>query len=553
MTDPLLAPLLEAFHETLQDCRLLYRNCAEDCARYHPQAVQGPVADFINRMLDLHGALLVKVFVSMVKADLRWSHAEQALTEELIEHLWAQELTPDKLRPAMDHLVDQEPKIPWWSVLRPFAELPVFKDRHGELETIVVRLANIVAKADGEFHDQEMNELRAIQNEMDTHLKRIPLADAEPDSKIAHGKQAILPLPAGQLKGSKQAVQIAGKAHDKAHVQQKSKEELLEEALADLNKLIGLSPVKEEVRTLANFLKIQQERQRVGLPVTKISLHMVFLGNPGTGKTTVARIFGRILAAMGILAKGHQIETDRSGLVAEYAGQTGPKVHKRVDEALDGVLFIDEAYSLVAEEGDDPYGNEAIQALLKRMEDDRDRLVVVLAGYPEPMDRLLHSNPGLSSRFSRSLNFPDYSASELGRIFQTMCDKNHYVLPSPTRVRLLLGFQSLLDRRDEHFGNGRLARNIFEHAIRRLANRIAAVSPLTKEILTTLEPQDVEMEGVREDAYAAMNGKEPRQFRTPCPNCQKVSRLPETHLGMTVRCNGCGHRFVVDWADPMQT
>src|SRR5438128_1209346 len=165
---------------------------------------------------------------------------------------------------------------------------------------------------------------------------------------------------------------------------------------------------------------------------------MVFTGNPGTGKTSVARIIGRIFGAMGILAKGHLIETDRSGLVASYAGQTGPKTNKKIDEALDGVLFIDEAYSLVADSSEDAYGREAVQALLKRMEDDRQRLVIILAGYPEPMDALLRSNPGLSSRFSTNLAFDDYRPSELGRIFQSLCDKNRYQVPGATQAKLLV-------------------------------------------------------------------------------------------------------------------
>src|SRR5262249_31610405 len=148
--------------------------------------------------------------------------------------------------------------------------------------------------------------------------------------------------------------------------------------------------------------KMQQERKKFDLPHTAISLHSVFSGNPGTGKTSVARLLGHIFGAMGLLAKGHLVETDRSGLVAEYAGQTAVKTNKKIDEALDGVLFIDEAYSLVSDKkGDDAYGAEAVQTLLKRMEDDRDRLVVILAGYPKPITRLLRSNPGLSSRFSR--------------------------------------------------------------------------------------------------------------------------------------------------------
>ena len=197
---------------------------------------------------------------------------------------------------------------------------------------------------------------------------------------------------------------------------------------------------------------------------------------------------------MQILEKGHTVETDRSGLVAEYAGQTGPRVNKRVNEAADGVLFIDEAYSLIAARGDDPFGEEAVQVLLKRMEDDRERLVVVLAGYPRPMRRMLRSNPGLSSRFQRTFDFPDYTADELVQIFECMCKKNRYVLAQSARERLRAGFQSLVDRRDEHFGNGRLARNLFEDAVRRLANRIVEISPITRELLTRLEPEDVHIE-----------------------------------------------------------
>jgi SpoVK/Ycf46/Vps4 family AAA+-type ATPase len=251
---------------------------------------------------------------------------------------------------------------------------------------------------------------------------------------------------------------------------------------------------------------------------------------------------------MGLLSQGHLVETDRSGLVAEYAGQTAPKAHKKIDEALDGVLFIDEAYSLVAEKGDDPYGSEALQVLLKRMEDNRDRLVVILAGYPRPLEKLLRSNPGLLSRFSRHFSFPDYTAAELGQIFESLCRKNRYTFPLLTRVKLLLGFDRLFSCKDEHFGNGRLVRNIFERSVSRLANRISGLIPLTRELLTTLETEDIEMEDVPVEVWKDLDS-ESRMFRMVCPGCKHTSRVPQKYLGHKVNCKRCNLSFSADWGE----
>ena len=193
----------------------------------------------------------------------------------------------------------------------------------------------------------------------------------------------------------------------------------------ELDELIGLEQVKEEVHSLANFVKIQKQREKKGLKIPKMSLHLVFTGSPGTGKTTVARIVARIYKDLGVLKKGHTVETDRSGLVANYVGQTATKTNAIVDSALNGVLFIDEAYALVptANKNND-YGQEAISTLLKRMEDDRDRLVVIVAGYTNEMKRFIDSNPGLQSRFNRYINFPDYTSGELCDIFNMYVKKN---------------------------------------------------------------------------------------------------------------------------------
>ena len=311
--------------------------------------------------------------------------------------------------------------------------------------------------------------------------------------------------------------------------------------------LIGLSEVKREIETLTNFIKVQQHRAQAGLPITRLTLHMVFVGNPGTGKTTVARILGQTFRGLGVLEKGHLVETDRSGLVAEYVGQTAVKTNRIIDQALDGVLFIDEAYSLVGEGGDDAYGREAVQVLLKRMEDDRDRLVVVMAGYPEPMERLLKVNPGLSSRFNNRLQFEDYAVVELCEIFHRMCRQNHYELTPAVRTAMLLGFEWLYEQRDEHFGNGRLVRNVFENAIRRLANRVADIVPITKELLTRLEPEDIDFPDIPAEVIAEFD-PQPR-FRTRCPECGQSARVRGDYLGCRVQCNACQRAFVAEWGE----
>ena len=259
----------------------------------------------------------------------------------------------------------------------------------------------------------------------------------------------------------------------------------------ELDELIGLKQVKEEVRTLANFVKVQRMREKKGMKVPKMSYHLVFTGSPGTGKTTVARIVAHIYKDLGILKKGHTVETDRSGLVAEYVGQTAMKTNAIIDSALNGVLFIDEAYALVPEDSHNDFGQEAISTLLKRMEDDRDKLVVIIAGYTDEMQRFIDSNPGLQSRFNHYIKFPDYSAEELYQIFQTYLKKNEYTMTEEAGDYLKKQLKTARANKDRNFGNARYVRNLFEKAIEHQANRIAHHKTATKETLSSLELVDI--------------------------------------------------------------
>jgi len=270
-------------------------------------------------------------------------------------------------------------------------------------------------------------------------------------------------------------------------------EQDMEANLDELNELIGLEQIKAEIAGLINLIKVRKLREDQDLPVLPMSFHLVFSGNPGTGKTTVARILAKIYKNLGVISKGDLVEVDRSGLVAGFVGQTAIKVSKVIESAKGGVLFIDEAYSLTPNGSQSDYGSEAIEVLLKAMEDQRGDLVVIVAGYTNEMDTFLNSNPGLKSRFNKFIHFADYMPEELLDIFLLMSNKNGYKLPDAANSELKKLITVIYDKRTENFANARIIRNMFENVIQIQANRVIEIKSPSKDELQEITVKDIKM------------------------------------------------------------
>ncbi len=265
----------------------------------------------------------------------------------------------------------------------------------------------------------------------------------------------------------------------------------MEANLDELNELIGLEQIKAEISGLINLIKVRKLREDQDLPVLPMSFHLVFSGNPGTGKTTVARILAKIYKNLGVISKGELVEVDRSGLVAGFVGQTAIKVSKVIESAKGGVLFIDEAYSLTPNGSQSDYGSEAIEVLLKAMEDQRGDLVVIVAGYTNEMDTFLNSNPGLKSRFNKFIHFADYTPEELLDIFLLMSNKNGYKLSDDANSELKKLITVIYDNKTENFANARIIRNMFESVIQIQANRVIEIKSPSKDELQDITVEDI--------------------------------------------------------------
>jgi stage V sporulation protein K len=331
-------------------------------------------------------------------------------------------------------------------------------------ETQMVMFANVLARADGTVKAVEKQAISQIENWLTA-------------SRASAAMETDAPSASSGLKLTRHVATTRS----------------LGDLLHDLHCLTGLATVKNEVDDLVAFLKVQGIRKDRGMAPASISRHLVFYGNPGTGKTTVARLLSKIYASLGFLSKGHLVETDRSGMVAGFVGQTALKTREICEQSLGGVLFIDEAYTLASKDQD--YGQEAIDTLLKFMEDNRDDLVVVVAGYPDKMAGFLDSNPGIRSRFTRFMNFQDYSPEELSSIFVGFCQENGFTLTEGASAKARGIFEEQFLQRDTTFGNARFARNLFEQCLVRHARRITKADHITDGMLTMLEEDDVEWVG----------------------------------------------------------
>ena len=372
--------------------------------------------------------------------------------------------------------------------------------------------------------DQQAELLRKINGDKQTELLRSiyddffgPLSVPGQNGKDPEKSEGQNTVPVNGSTSARPAQNTLEETAQAAQAQEAKPAEPEIDPMEQLDALIGLKTIKHDVKELTDFAKVQKMRKDAGLKSVPVSLHLVFSGNPGTGKTTVARILGKLYKKIGILSGGQLVEVDRSGLVAGYVGQTAIKTQEQIKKALGGVLFIDEAYSLSKK--DDTFGEEAIDTILKAMEDNRDNLVVIVAGYTKPMEKFINSNPGLKSRFNKYIDFPDYTVEELEAIFYQNCERYDYTVDEEIKHHIHHMIVTRKFTKQENFANAREVRNMFEEIITNQARRVAELENPTPEDMKMIRAEDLLDEALAETALPEENPEGPDSLK---PNNDSV-------------------------------
>ena len=527
-----LEAILAELAEAMQECRRLYLSSVPPSQGFLKTASR----QFALSQERLHRGLLAKVYATVAEADGRWAYEEQRCAAALLRHMGVA-VAEEQLEETARRIAGQAAGLQWRQLLQPFREVPELRPRLPDLQTVVARIANLVAKADGRVASQETKVLQAI---LDEFLFEQPgVADAVPP-QLAAAADAVpqgIPAPWEGTPAPRQAKR--GKV---------DREQLRTDSLRRLDALVGLPQIKHELRELADWACFQSERRQAGLPHETPDLRFMFLGPAGTGKSHVARLLSEILFASGVLKHGHLVEADAFDLTSREPHDAARRMKEKIRQAVGGTLLIDCSGALAAA-GELPDA-VVIRALRENVVAHAGRFAVVLADRSDRLPAQLDRQPRLAQLFHRCWQFGGYHAGELGQMFQTCCDRGHYQVSRQAQIKLLLSLHWQLHQDVERFGYGHGVRRVFERAVRRLAGRIAGLSPLTKEMLTTFHDGDIAIDGVPPQLFGNLADPQ-RAFRIPCPGCASVTLVGPDFLGIRVECRRCHHRFVCAWGEPV--
>lgn len=440
----------------------------------------------VNRDAKVHSEYIIRKLTSkVIRCDVEWVRQKQAVIDE--EKIRRKKEIEKKRAEAKKKRAEAEKK-------RAKQSSQIKKEtKREEREHIEEKEKDEAGRDKSRISIKKIprSKLKKIIKKDDDTKKFVLTNDGDLLSDDEIEKQKIIKQQEEERLAREEFMKVKQRILERERIQKEEKEKKIKALVDELNGMVGLSEVKEEIQSLINLIKIRKLREDMNMPVMDMSYHMVFTGSPGTGKTTVARLVGKIYKELGILSDGKMIETDRSGLVAGYVGQTAMKVHDVVKEAMGGVLFIDEAYSLVNPDMPNDFGTEAVDTLVKLMEDNRDNLVIIVAGYTEEMKTFLKSNTGLVSRFNKFINFPDYTKDELVSILAVMAQKAGLEIDEDAKEKVLELLENMKSSQWKNFGNARGMRNLFEKFVMNQANRLVKLENPTKEDLMTIKRDDV--------------------------------------------------------------